>query len=149
MKKGFTLVEILIVIAIIGILLTVTLAAINPARQFSQANNTKRRVDIKTILDGVTQYSSDNTGTLPGGDTIPTSPAAALEIKKTAGVDLCADLTPTYIASLPNDPDSTAIPVTTCTEDYNTKYKIVKNTDNRITISAPLAELGETISVTR
>jgi prepilin-type N-terminal cleavage/methylation domain-containing protein len=33
-KKGFTLIEILVVIGIIGILATVVLVAVNPSRQF-------------------------------------------------------------------------------------------------------------------
>jgi prepilin-type N-terminal cleavage/methylation domain-containing protein len=33
-QKGFTLIELLVVIGIVGILLSITLVAINPARQF-------------------------------------------------------------------------------------------------------------------
>ncbi len=40
-QKGFTLIELLVVIGILTVLLSIVLVAINPARQFSQANNTK------------------------------------------------------------------------------------------------------------
>ncbi|MDQ5951176.1 MAG: hypothetical protein QG639_453, partial [Patescibacteria group bacterium] len=38
-KHGFTLIELLVVIGILAVLLAITLVAINPARQFAQANN--------------------------------------------------------------------------------------------------------------
>ena len=49
-SRGFTLVELLVVIGIVGILLAITLVAINPARQFKQANNAKRTADVNAIL---------------------------------------------------------------------------------------------------
>lgn len=154
-KRGFTLVEILIVIAIVGILLTVTLAAINPARQFSQANNTKRKSDIKAILDAITQYSTENTGALPDEVDITGS---AKNIKSTeGGIDLCGDLVPKYLAALPTDPttgtDGTTtgknVTETNCGAAYDTNYTVLKTAQDRITIAAPGAELGETINFTR
>ena len=57
-QKGFTLIELLVVIGILAILLAITLIAINPARQFGQANDTKRRSDATQILNAVGQYLS-------------------------------------------------------------------------------------------
>lgn len=153
MKRAFTLVEILIVIAIIGILLIVTLVAINPTRQFAQTNNAKRRIDLRAILDSVNQYSSDNKGLLPGRDAngVNTIPSGTPAYISDTGANICADVMPTYIAQLPSDPKAAngGVPITDCDNPYNTEYKIVRSADNRITVSAPLAELGETISFTR
>lgn len=162
LQRGFTLVEILVVIAIIGVLLTVTLAAINPARQFAQANNTKRRSDVKTILDAVTQYAADNQGKLPGDgtdntvDTDDEITVAAANISDT-GADICPMLAPTYVASLPSDPKAAngGVAISGCiaTTVYDTEYTIQKNavSGGRVTVSvlAGNQELSEAISVTR
>ena len=47
-KKGFTLVELLISIAVIGVLAAVTLSAVQNAQ--ARARDTKRRSDIRTIM---------------------------------------------------------------------------------------------------
>src|SRR5258706_9045537 len=77
-QKGFTLIELLVVIGILAVLLAIVLIAINPAKQFSQANNTKRRSDVNAILNAIDQYAADNHGSVP--TQIPacaTSPCAA------------------------------------------------------------------------
>src|SRR5664279_1273903 len=100
-NKGFTLIELLVVIGILAILLAITLIAINPARQFGQANDTKRRSDITQILNAVGQYSASNTGTLPASVAGLTAGAAATALNKTTMATLCTDLTPNYIPALP------------------------------------------------
>ncbi len=146
-QKGFTLVELLVVIGILAVLLSIVLIAINPARQFSQANNTKRSSNIGSILNAVNQYAADNKGALPAGIT-----TTAQTISNT-GANICSALVTTYLAALPVDPSvNGGAPVTDCAAvgGYTTGYTIIKSaTDNRITVSAPSAELGQIISVTR
>src|SRR5260370_37906062 len=98
-QQGFTLIELLVVIGILAVLLAITLIAINPAKQFSQANNTKRRSDVNAILNAIDQYAADNKGTLPAGITTTDQ-----DIAKTGGADLCAALVTKYLSAIPVDP---------------------------------------------
>jgi type IV pilus assembly protein PilA len=142
-KGGFTLIEILIVIGIIAVLATIVLVAVNPARQFAQANNAHRSSDINALLNAVGQYIVDSKGVIPSQITTTSQDIS------NGGADICALLMPIYIPSLPQDPRSNnGVGITSCTT-YNSNYAIKKDSDGRITVSAPDAELSATISVTR
>lgn len=156
MRKAFTLIELLVVIGVLAVLLAITLIAINPARQFSQSNDTKRSSDVNAILNAVHQYAADNKGALPGGIT---ATAKLIQLSNppdgTTDADICADLVPTYLAALPVDPlTNNGAPITDCTggvpATYNTNYTIVSNANNRITVTATATEIAAAdISVTR
>ena len=141
-NKGFTLIEILVVIGIIAILATIVLIAINPSRQFSQANDTQRTSNVNAILNAIGQFMADNRGALPAGITgTPT-------VIANTGVDICDDLVPTYMTSLPFDPTATTAGYTDCAT-YNTGYSVdVSSTTGRITVSA-VGEITNPISVSR
>lgn len=146
-QRGFTLIELLIVIGILVVLLSITLIAINPARQFAQADNTQRRSDVNAILNAVHQFGADNNGTYPAAIT-----ETSTEIGS-AGIDICSDLVSMYLAAFPVDPDTgtgDAITEAGCGGTYVTGYEILDTgTNNRITVAAPSAELSAVISVTR
>lgn len=152
-NKGFTLIELLVVIGILAILLSIVLIAINPGRQFAQANNTKRRSDATAILNAISQFGADNHGTLPAD--IPTGVAADAELIGSVGAteaNICADIMPTYISALPADPltnNGEAVIDCAAVAGYATGYSVVKDANNRVTVSAPSAQLEEVISVTR
>jgi len=149
-SKGFTLIELLVVIGILAVLLAIVLIAINPARQFAQANNTKRSSDVSAILNAIGQYSADNRGNLTALS-LTTGPATGASELSSAGTNICTFLIPRYLAELPVDPlTNTGTAIGTCSGEYSTNYRIVQSTtDNRITVQAPAAELGATISITR
>ena len=155
-QKGFTLIELLVVIGILAVLLAITLIAINPARQFSQANNTKRSSDVNAILNAVNQYMADHKGALPASLAACTIDAPCIltnDPAVTAKVDICDILVSDYLAALPVDPltaNGTAVTKANCTQTYNTNYTIFQSsTNNRVTVGAPAAELSAIISVTR
>lgn len=142
--KGFTLIELLVVIGILAILLSIVLIAINPARQFGQANNTRRRSDVTQILNAIGAYAADNKGVLPSSITTTVTGISS------TGVNICSDLVTNYIPALPQDPTTgTGTSITDCTVAYDTGYTVVKDVNNRVTVAAPSAENGEVISNTR
>lgn len=146
-RQGFTLIELLFVIAIIAILAVIVIIAINPARQLAQANNAQRRSNIATIMSAVGQYAISNRGVLPSTITNTPTQICRTGVSTSScagGVDLGVLTTnKLHLSVLPIDP--TGFTVT------STGYFISKSTSTppRVTVTAPSAELGETISVTR
>lgn len=139
--KGFTLIEILVVVALIAILAAVTIVAINPAKNFADTRNAQRSSDVAAILDGVTQYQATAGNTLAGLGTLPSCSATPASIGTGSGnIDLSATLVSTFLAAIPTDPSGNAA---------NTGYTICTTASNRVQISAPNAENGKTISVQR
>jgi len=140
-SKGFTLLEVLLVIAIIAILAAIVIIAINPSKQLADARNSQRRSDVNSTLNGVYQYAVD-TGSIPAAITDTDT-----EICKTGGtctglIDLSVLTTDgKYLVSIPEDP--------TGASTDGTGYNILKTATGRVTVSAPNAEAGATISVTR
>jgi len=131
-NKGFTLLEILLVIAAIGILAAIVLVAINPTRQIAQVRDAQRRSDINTIYKALEQYLIDNQA-YPAGIT-EASQAICNNTVTTSCVDLGV-LIPTYLASIPKDPSGEV-------------YRVYINPENnRIGVEAPGVELGQSLAV--
>lgn len=138
-QKGFTLVELLVVIGILAVLTAVVLVAVNPGRQFAQARNTQRRSDVATLSSAIAAYMADplNNGMLPA--TIPACTAPGQV--GSAGVDLATPLVPRYVAALPLDPgNGNAGTVGNAT---NTQYTVclVDPDAKRVRVTAPNTEL--------
>jgi prepilin-type N-terminal cleavage/methylation domain-containing protein len=137
-QKGFTLIEVLLVVAILAILAGIVILAINPQKQLQDARTAQRKADVNTILSAVYQYSVDNKGAMPGSNT-PTAPTAAIEICTSATSATCttatlADLsslisTQTYLTAIPVDPAGNVT--------NGAGYTIQKTANGRVTVSAP------------
>ncbi len=67
MKKGFTLLEVLLAVAAIGILASIVIIAVNPGRQLANARNSRRQADIASIASAIYQYTVDHDGVYPPG----------------------------------------------------------------------------------
>ena len=65
-KKGFTIIEVVLVLAIAGLIFLMVFIAL-PALQRSQ-RNTQRANDMSRILTAVNQYQANNQGKTPWGD---------------------------------------------------------------------------------
>src|SRR5438105_2757882 len=97
-QAGFTLIELLVVIGILAVLMGIVLVAINPSRQFNQANDANRSNSIRQILNAVGAYAADHKGALPPAIAAGW-PIAATEIGAAAGqLNICSDIVPTYIS---------------------------------------------------
>jgi len=133
------------------IILISVLAAINPAKQFSTANNTQRQKDVNAVLNAVNQYMNDYGGDISGLN-IVTFERVISNGAAGVGNSFCTKLVSEYISSLPADPlkSDLSISESECINGaWDTGYTIQKNANNTITVSAPVAELGQRISATR
>ncbi len=157
-EKGFTLIELLVVIGILAILMGIVLIAINPARQFNQANDTKRASDITAILNAIGAYGADNHGNLsalniplntanpPYADAGTTSICHAILGTADTGNSAGAS----YISALPVDPETNnGVNITDCTGSPASGYRVSQDAQGRVTVSAPAAKINTPLSVTR
>lgn len=136
LKKGFTLIEILVVIGIIAVLAAIVIIAINPARQFAQARDSQRESNVNAILNAIGQRIADNKGTFAGLNaqnnvTCPSIPSSTTTIATSGGVDLSC-LIPTYMQALPLDPSSGS--------GGNTGYVVRQDLNGRIWVAATTTE---------
>ena len=95
-EEGFTLVELMVVIVIIGLLATVVLINVLPSQD--RAMVTKAKADIATLSQAMEMYRLDNFSYPTGGDglqALVNAPAGAQAANYRPGG---------YVKSLPNDP---------------------------------------------
>jgi len=84
-RRGFTLLELLIVIAIIGILVAMGTVSYSTAQK--RARDSKRQGDLKAIQNAFEQYYSKNNGNYPSSCSVDTTylPGGMPKDPKTGG----------------------------------------------------------------
>jgi len=122
MKKGFTLVEMLIVVIIIGIIAAVTLP--NFTNMSSRNNTAKAKADIRSLQVALESFYLYNSSAYP----------AALANLTTA--------VPTIIRSVPKDPYSPAKAVYGYGRSSNAKYYVVYSVGPGGNGSASVSDAG-------
>ena len=159
-SRGFTLLEILLVVGIIAILAGIVIVAINPARQLASARNTERRSDLKQIYSAIQQYYIEN-GTYPSD--IPTGSPEEICDTGTATsshpsidcgtlIDLSV-LVPTYITAIPADPQgplsflNQLLPTAYAVAGTGNGYEVGIDSTGKTILTAPNAELGVVIAL--
>jgi prepilin-type N-terminal cleavage/methylation domain-containing protein len=102
-RKGFTLLELLIVISIIGILVAVATASYSSSQ--SKARNSRRMSDMKSVQNAAEQYFADNNSSypdlsstfgvtyLPGGFPVEPKPLPYAAYNYAAGPSGCDNVT--------------------------------------------------------
>jgi len=129
-RRGFTLVELLLVVGIIGTLSYVVATAINPTQQLSQAYDAKRQSDVLSIVNAVNQYVIDN-------HTFPLALTSILQQICRSSSPGCGSydlsfLIPTYLGDIPSDPHALG---------DGTGYYLGKDWRGRTVVVAPMSQL--------
>jgi len=95
-RKGFTLIEMIVVIAVLGILAVVALASINPFAQLQKSNDAKRKTDLESLQHALEIYYQDN-------NKYPVS-SANFQIMSGSTTVTWGSAWQPYMATLPKDP---------------------------------------------
>jgi prepilin-type N-terminal cleavage/methylation domain-containing protein len=145
-KSGFTLLEILLVIGIIAVLAVVIFIALDPAKRFKDARDSRRVTDVENILNAVHQYVVDNKGAFPAGLTEDTELMlgtygascdyynGGCNVDTGACLDLREDLA-RYLKTIPQDPQLGS--------EQETYYSIFRSNQGIVTVRACATEGSE------
>lgn len=109
MRKGFTLIELMVVISIIGVLTSVTMIVTKTAR--IKANDAQRVSSLREVQQALIQYAADHNDAYPTTNSTWHSECAAWGSYSQANV--IPGLSPKYIGVIPRDPQMNK-PANTC-----------------------------------
>jgi len=162
-KKGFTLIEILIVVAIIAVLAALAFVALNPLERFQDAHNAQRWTDVNAVMGAIKLHQLDNNGSylsdisdltaglyyqIGTGDACNDTCSNPTVVLQTDCLDLDGLVDAGYLPSVPIDPSDTNAGAD------ETRYYFTKASTGIITVGACSETLGsdsaiEAISVSR
>lgn len=121
-SKGFTLVELLVVIAVISVLATIMVSVINPIPIQQKARDSQRVSDLSKVKVALENYFSDNRS----------YPTQAAWVVVDTGATVSTALEPGYINSLPTDPKQTG---TLCSASGTWRRYAYKSDGNRYVLA--------------
>jgi len=98
-KKGFTLLELIIVVAILGIIGTVTLTALDPAAQFQKATDSRRKSDLAQMQRALEIYYGDH-------GSYPVSMGNKIDDPQNGGIINWGSAWGSYMNMLPKDSEA-------------------------------------------
>jgi len=117
-EKGFSLIEIIIVIAILGFLASVTIISFKPQEIFANGRNSKRLSDVHAINTAISQWMSREAsndgdpyttlGINQEGIQAITPQDGSIDGEGIPATSLSALSGPAYLPTIPNDPDGTS-----------------------------------------
>ncbi|MBP9690879.1 prepilin-type N-terminal cleavage/methylation domain-containing protein [Candidatus Woesebacteria bacterium] len=139
MKNGFTLVELIVVIAIIGLLATVGVSSYNNVLKTSR--DTKRKADLAEIKKVLAFYYATN-GKYPqaGGCAYGSN----CYVFSTSGASWIPALIPNYTEALPIDPtNNAASPWATASNNYSYAYGNVTTDGQSYDLTARLENTSD------
>lgn len=150
-QTGFTLVEMLVVIALIALLATAVLVSVNPARQFKFARDTERKAHMATILNAIGQNMAEHGGKLVCGSASsysfpPTLAVIASSSSDPDAFDLAPCLVPTYLIKIPVDPSASGTHYISAS-DYNSGYRITEDSLGHVTLTSK-SEIDPSLDIT-
>lgn len=140
-RSAFTMIELIIVIAIIAILAAAIFVAIDPARRLQESRNAVRSSDVATVLEAVKKFQADNEGThyteIDGltADQYSVIGTASSGCNSTCGAQTtqaaCVDLSgigSNYLADIPMDPSTGTA--------ANSDYYLMVDSNGAVTVGA-------------
>ncbi len=148
MRRGLTLIEIVISLAILAMIGGIVVVAMDPFRQVASARNAQRELHLQALMNAIRQNIAESgTGSfICAAGPIPASPT---RMAASGGYDIGPCLVPAYVSALPYDPKDPAGRYAS-PSDYDTGYLVSRSTSTgQVTLSAPSAEIGETVRVIR
>jgi prepilin-type N-terminal cleavage/methylation domain-containing protein len=133
--RGFTLLELLLVIAVVAVLAGIILFVLNPAQRLEDANSAQTMAKSEDIRKAIEAYAIANAGSMPTNIASLTT-YGLYDICKAGQSTNCLNLdqlvTDGYLGSIPEDKDGSTTVISGYKLEYNpTKSNVqVYNTDN-------------------
>ena len=141
-RKGFTLLEILLVITLLSIIMIILIREINPNRILSGIQDNQREADALKIYQAIEEYALKNNSypevikNLSDNNSLYICKTSAPNCNNTNQINLSSILVPTYLSKIPEY----------STDNNNSGFYVVKDANGKIGIGG-VRQLDETTFV--